>query len=82
MSDKQTLLQAVTRLPETATWSQITEALLDVMARRGLPHDFARLYRAQLSAEQLAEYADPKAEFSLDAVLADLAARRSDGAPA
>jgi hypothetical protein len=75
MSDKQVLLQAVGALPDGATWAEITDALLDLVARRGTTADFARLYRTQLTAEQLAEYADPKGEFRLDDVIAELDAR-------
>lgn len=76
MSDKQALLEAVGALPDGANWAEITDALLDLVARRGTAADFARLYRAQITPEQLAEYLNPKAEFRLDDVIAELDARR------
>jgi len=36
--------------------------------------DFVRQYRAQLTVEQLMEYFDPKTDYSLDAVAAELEA--------
>ena len=74
MSDKQSLLEAVGGLPESATWAEITDALLVLVARRGTGTDFARLYRTQLTTEQLAEYLSPKAEARLDDVIAELEA--------
>jgi hypothetical protein len=75
MSDKQTVLQAVGTLPESATWAEITNTLVGVVARRGAAADFARLYREYLTAEHLAEYLDPKTEVLLTSVLAELEAR-------
>jgi hypothetical protein len=72
MSDKQSLLQAVGALPDGATWAEITDTLLALLARRGANADFARLYRSQLTDEQLAEYLGPKGEYRLDDVLAEL----------
>jgi hypothetical protein len=75
MSDKQSVLQAVATLPDTATWAEITDALIGVAARRGSAADLARLYREQLTADQLAEYLSPKAEVPLDAVVGELETR-------
>lgn len=75
MSDKQALLKAVEALPDGANWSQITDALLDVVARRGSVADFARLYRTQFTAEHLAEYLNPQADHSLADIIAELEAR-------
>ena len=75
MSDRQTVLDAVGRLPESATWADISDALLGLVARRGTPADVARLYRAGLTADALAEYMDPAAELSFEAVLAELEAQ-------
>lgn len=72
MSDKQSLIRAVDTIPDEATWAEITDALLDLVARRGSVSDFARLYRTQLTAQQLAEYLDPRCEFPLDDVVAEL----------
>ncbi len=74
MSDKQSLLQTVGALPDGASWSQITDALLALLARRGSAADFARLYRTQLTAADIAEYLDPKGEIPLDDVIAELGA--------
>jgi hypothetical protein len=75
VSDKQALLKALESLPDTANWDQIIDKLLDVVARRGSAADFARLYRTQFTAEHLAEYLNPKVEFSLADVLAELESR-------
>jgi hypothetical protein len=72
MSNKQALLKAVESLPETANWGQITDVLLDLVARRGSVSDFVRLYRTQFTAEQFAEYLNPRAEHALAAVLSEL----------
>lgn len=72
MSDKQALLEAVRSLPEGANWTEITDALLDLLARRGAISDFARLYRARITPEQLAEYLNPTGDIPLDDVIAEL----------
>jgi hypothetical protein len=79
MSDKQTPLQLVESLPDTANWHEITAALLGVVARRGSAADFVSLYRGQFTAEQLAEYLNPRPEYSLAAVIAELEARPEPG---
>ena len=75
MSTKQTLIDAVGTLPETASWLEITNALLSVVARRGSESDFARLYRTQLTSEHLAEYANPVAGIPISDFVATLEAR-------
>ena len=75
MSDKQSLLKAVEALPDTASWAEITDSLLALVARRGTTSDFARLYRTQITADQLAEYASPPGGTPLDTVIAELEAR-------
>lgn len=75
MSEKQSVLEAVGTLPDSATWAEITDALLAVVARRGSPADFARLYRTQVTPNQLAEYLNPQADIPLDAAVAELEAR-------
>jgi hypothetical protein len=77
MSEKQAVLAAVGTLPESASWVEITDALLAVVARRGSAADFARLYRTQLTADHLAEYLNPPTGTSLDSVVAELEARES-----
>lgn len=72
MSEKQTLLKVVEAMPEGVTWGEITDRLLAAVARHGTPADFARLYRAQLTAADLAEYLDPKFEFALADVVDEL----------
>ncbi len=74
MSDKQALLKVVEAMPDGVTWGEITDRLLVAVARHGTPADFARFYRAQLTAADLAEYLDPKFEFSLAAVIDELKA--------
>lgn len=77
MSNKQSVLQAVQTLSESASWGEITDALLAVVARAGSAADFARLYRTQFTAEHLAEYLNPAGAIPLDAVIAELEARVS-----
>ena len=75
MSEKQKLLDAVTGLPESANVSQITDALLNFLANRGAMSEFARIYRAQMTADDLAEHLNPKFEHDLVQVIAEIAAR-------
>jgi hypothetical protein len=75
MSEKQAVLTAVGTLPESASWVEITDALLAVVARTGSEADFARLYRTQFTAEHLTEYLHPPTGLSLDSVVAELEAR-------
>lgn len=82
MSSKQSVLEAVTKLPETATWAEITDALLSVVARGGSLTDFARLYRAQFTAEHLAAYLQPQADVLLESVAEELESRASPRASA
>ena len=72
MSDKQALMKVVEAMPDGATWSEMTDRLLAAVARHGTPSDFARLYRTQLTAADLAEYLDPKFEFSLASIVNEL----------
>ena len=80
MSDKQALLKAIEALPEGTNWGELGARLLAVVARHGTAADFAKFYRAQLSAADLAEYFDPKFEVSLADVIAELEARSAPGA--
>jgi len=75
MSEKQTLLRAAEQLPETATWRQVTDAMIDVLANAQQQTELARLYRQQVTASQLAEYVDPRCEVSLEEVISELAAQ-------
>jgi hypothetical protein len=77
MSEKQSLLKAVSALPDTATAAQVTDALLDYFANRGSLTEFAKLYRAQMSADQLAEYFHMKPELELRQVVAEIEAFHS-----
>ena len=81
MSEKQRLLDAVAGLPESANWSQFTDVLLDLLANRGMHAEFSRLYRTQMTADQLAEHLNPKTELELSQVVAEIKARHaSEGA--
>jgi hypothetical protein len=75
MSNKQSVLEAVETLPDSASWGEITDALLAVVARRGSAADFARLYRTQFTPEHLAEYLNPHTDIRLDAVITELETR-------
>jgi hypothetical protein len=77
MSEKQSLLKAVSELPDSATAAQVTDALLNYFANRGAMTEFARLYRAQMTADQLAEYFDMKPELELRQVVAEIEALHS-----
>ena len=74
MSNKQSLIDAVGTLPETASWLEITDALLSVVAHRGSGADFARLYRTQLTAEHLAEYTSVPVGIPISEFVAELEA--------
>lgn len=74
MSSKQQLIDVLATLPESAEWSEITDTLLGIVARRGTPRDFARLYASQLSAEQLAEYLERRDGSELNDIVTELEA--------
>lgn len=74
MSEKQSLLKAVSALPDTATAAQVTDALLNYFANRGAMTEFARLYRAQMTADQLFEHINAKVELNLADVVAEIEA--------
>ena len=77
MSNKQSLIDAVEELPESASWSEITDRLLSTVAEKGTPQVFARLYRTQLTAEMLEEYSRPPEGIPLDEMIAHLESRPS-----
>ena len=73
MSLKHAVIQLVDTLSDDAGPAEITDALLDLLARKGALSEFARLYRERMTAEQIAEYVNPPdGEFKLDAVVAEL----------
>ena len=74
MSDKEAVLRAVEALPDGATWGDIADRLVALFARHDAVADLARVYRSRLTAADLAEYLDPKFEFSLAAVVDELKA--------
>ena len=80
MSGKQAVLEAINSLTESATWAEVTDALVGVVARNGSQSDVAKLYRQRLTADDLAEYLAPKLDVSLDAVVAELEGRSATGA--
>jgi hypothetical protein len=82
MSEKQAVLDAVARLPETAGWAEITDALVGLVARNGSPADLARLYRSQLRADELNEYLNPAADLPLAQVVEELKSRDAHRGPA
>jgi hypothetical protein len=78
MSNKQSVLQVVQNLPESASWVEITDALLAVVARSGSAADSARLYRTQFTTDHLAEYLNPPSSgIPLDTIVAELQSRTS-----
>jgi hypothetical protein len=77
MVDKQTVLNTVQTLPDSASWPEISDALLGLLAREGLTTDFVRLYRSQLTPEMLAEYEQPNFDVSLGDMIKELEARHA-----
>ena len=73
MSLKHKVIEVVGTLSDDAGPTEITNVLLDLLARKGALSEFARLYREQMTAEQIAEYVNPPmGEFKLDAVVTEL----------
>jgi hypothetical protein len=74
MSDKQSLLKAISELPENASSTQITDALLNWVGSRGAFADYVRLYRLQLNHAELERFYGEmkKGEFSLEEVIGEL----------
>lgn len=72
MSEKQRLLDAVAGLPDSANWSKIADAVLNHLANHGTPQEYAQFYATQLTAEDLAEYANPKMDHELGDVIAEI----------
>ena len=76
MSIKQSILDAVNRLPDTATSKEIVDDLLNVIANEGSLTDYARLYRSQMTADDLMECINPPRDcVPIDQVIAELEAR-------
>lgn len=79
MSNKQSVIDAVDQLPDTANWSEIAETLIAVVARNGTEADLARFLRAQMTSEDLlSEYESLPADVeTLEDVIAELELRSS-----
>jgi len=77
MSHKQKLLEAARGLPDTANWHEIADVLINVLASAEQPAELARVYRQQITAEQLTEYLDPRTDVSLSSVVAELRSKTS-----
>jgi hypothetical protein len=75
MVNKQAVLQTIQSLPDSANWAEISNALLNLVAREGSVREFVNLYRAQLSPKDLEEYAQPNFDISLGAMIEELEAR-------
>ncbi|HXD87873.1 MAG TPA: hypothetical protein VN641_15375 [Urbifossiella sp.] len=76
MAIKQTILDAMNRLPDSATSKEIVDDLLNVIANHGSQSDYARLDRSQLTADDLMECIDPPRDgIPIDRVIAELEAR-------
>ncbi len=75
MVNKQAVLQTIQSLPDSASWTEINAALLNLVAREGSVRDYANLYRAQLSPKDLEEYAHPNFDITLGAMIEELEAR-------
>ena len=81
MVSKQAVLETIQTLPESAGWTEITDALLALLAREGATSEYARLYRSQLTPQILEEYANPKFEVSLESMIAELELRHGENTP-
>jgi hypothetical protein len=78
MLTKQSVLETIQKLPDTATWPDMTDALLRLAANEGALSDFARFYRQQLTADNIMEYLDPsKFDVDLGDVIKELEQRRA-----
>lgn len=78
MSNKQSILNALGKLSEEASWTEVTDCLLSVIAHNGTQAEFARVYRSQMTADELAEYlVEPPAGEPFDNVIAELVVRNA-----
>ena len=81
MSDKQAMIDALTRAPESANYTQLLRAMYDDAVRRGAVAVAAALHRSLFPAPTPAEYLNPKCDVSLQEVLDELYAETPwDGA--
>lgn len=79
MINKQAVLDTVGTLPDSASWPEITDALLNLLAREGSTTEFTRLYRSQLTPNVVEEYEHPKLEVSLGDMIEELETRHTNG---
>lgn len=78
MSDKEAVLRALARLPESIKWADVVDAVQPVVARDGSAMDVARLSAAILTPEELALYENPPTDgIPIRALLAELEAQPS-----
>jgi hypothetical protein len=56
MISKSSFIQAIQTLPDGASWTDIADALLRMVAHEGSTSDFVRLYRGQMTTESINEY--------------------------
>ena len=82
MSEKQRLLDAFAGLPDSLNWSRVKDAVLNYLAVHGTPAEYAQFYHSQLTAEDLAEYENPKTDHELGAVIAEIRAMHEKREPA
>lgn len=79
MINKNAVLHTVQTLPDSASWTEIVDALLKLAATNGSVSEYAQLYRSQLTAADLAEYANLQCDISLDEVIKELEQRHAVG---
>jgi hypothetical protein len=72
MVNKEKVLQTVQAVPDSASWSEITDALFLMVSREGSVAELTNLYRGQLTPADLKEYEQPRFEVRLDDVIAEL----------
>jgi hypothetical protein len=75
MITKQTVIRTIETLPENAGWTEISDALLNLVAHQGTARDFAKLYLGQIQPNEFDAYAQPKLDVSLSALIKELEAK-------
>ena len=69
MSDKQAMIEALSKLPESANYVQLLRAMYDDAVRRGAEAVAAALHKSLFPAPTPAEYLNPKCDMTLQEIL-------------
>ncbi len=78
MVTKEAVLQTVQKLPDSASWNDITNALLGLAASQGSMAEFVQLYRGQITPEAIEEYLHPQFDVSLGEMIEKLERRQTE----